>query len=108
MFNLSKGNRLVRENEIEFSTYPIRECTPTKKELKAHGEAHGGEVRKLFNTSSKDYRDPEIKDCCPLLPSSDARLVEGTREFDQSPFVIGDGLALQGFKIETWEKAFSV
>ena len=24
-------------------------------------KAHGGEVRKLFNTSSKDYRDPELK-----------------------------------------------
>ena len=98
----------LREKEIEFSTYPIRDQTPTKKELKAMVNAHGGEVRKLFNTSSKDYRDPELKELLPTL--TEAQTLDLLRErgnLIKRPFVIGDGIALQGFKVETWEKAFS-
>lgn len=98
----------LREKEIEFSTYPIRDQTPTKKELKVMVKAHGGEVRKLFNTSSKDYRDPELKELLPTL--TEAQTLDLLRErgnLIKRPFVIGDGIALQGFKVETWEKAFS-
>ena len=98
----------LREKEIEFSTYPIRDQTPTKKELKAMVNAHGGEVRKLFNTSSKDYRDPELKKLLPTL--TEAQTLDLLRErgnLIKRPFVIGEGITLQGFKVETWEKAFS-
>ena len=98
----------LREKEIEFSTYPIRDQTPTQKELKVMVNAHGGEVRKLFNTSSKDYRDPHLKELLPTL--TEAQTLDLLRErgnLIKRPFVIGDGIALQGFKVETWEKAFS-
>ena len=49
---------------------------------------HGGEVRKLFNTSYKDYRDPEIKELPPTYRSSDARLVEGTRNLIKRPLLL--------------------
>ena len=70
--------------------------------------AHGGEVRKLFNTSSKDYRDPDLKKLLPTL--SEKKVLDLLRErgnLIRRPFVIGDGIALQGFKEETWEKVFS-
>ena len=98
----------LRERDIEFSSFPIRERTPTLKELKAMVVAHGGEVRKLFNTSSKDYRDPDLKELLPTL--SDKQVLDLLRKrgnLIKRPFVIGDGIALQGFKEETWEKAFS-
>jgi len=98
----------LREKEIEFSSFPIRERTPTKKELKTMVNAHGGEVRKLFNTSSKDYRDPDLKELLPSL--SEKQVLDLLRErgnLIKRPFVIADGIALQGFKPEAWEKAFS-
>jgi arsenate reductase len=98
----------LRERDIEFSLFPIRERTPTLKELKAMVVAHGGEVRKLFNTSSKDYRDPDLKELLPTL--SEKQVLDLLRErgnLIKRPFVIGDGIALQGFKEETWGKAFS-
>ena len=98
----------LRERDIEFSSFPIRERTPTLKELKAMVVAHGGEVRKLFNTSSKDYRDPDLKELLPTL--SEKQVLDLLRErgnLIKRPFVIGDGIALQGFKEETWEKSFS-
>ena len=98
----------LREQGIEFSSFPIREQTPSKKELKDMVKAHGGEVRKLFNTSSKDYRDPELKELLPTL--SEKQVLELLRErgnLIKRPFVIGDGIALQGFKAEVWEEAFS-
>ena len=98
----------LRERDIEFSSFPIRERTPTLKELKAMVVSHGGEVRKLFNTSSKDYRDPDLKKLLPTL--SERQVLDLLRErgnLIKRPFVIGDGIALQGFKDEIWEKAFS-
>lgn len=98
----------LREKGIEFSSFPIREQTPTKKELKKMVNAHGGEIRKLFNTSSKDYRDPELKKLLPTL--SEKQTLDLLRErgnLIKRPFVIGDGIALQGFKAEVWEEAFS-
>ena len=98
----------LREKGIEFSSFPIREQTPTKKELKKMVNAHGGEIRKLFNTSSKDYRDPELKKLLPTL--SEKQILDLLRErgnLIKRPFVIGDGIALQGFKAEVWGEAFS-
>ena len=98
----------LREKGIEFSSFPIREQTPTKKELKKMVNAHGGEIRKLFNTSSKDYRDPELKKLLPTLSEKQSLdLLRERGNLIKRPFVIGDGIALQGFKAEVWEEAFS-
>jgi arsenate reductase len=103
-----KATMWLSENEIEFSSFPIRERTPSIKELKAMLNAHGGEIRKLFNTSSKDYRDPELKAMLPTLSENQAlELLRARGNLIKRPFVVGEGIALQGFKIEAWEKAFS-
>ena len=98
----------LRENGIEFSSFPIREQTPSQKELKDMVKAHGGEVRKLFNTSSKDYRDPELKELLPTLSEDQTlNLLRERGNLIKRPFVIADGIALQGFKAEVWKEAFS-
>ena len=102
-----KASLWLHEKGIEFSSLPIREMPPTLKELKVMVDAHGGEIRKLFNTSSKDYRDPDLKKLLPSL--SDKQVLDLLRErgnLIKRPFLIGDRIALQGFKVEAWEKAF--
>ena len=56
-----KAVRWLNEREIKFTSFPIRDKTPNKKEIQQMIKAHGGELKKLFNTSSKDYRDPKVK-----------------------------------------------
>lgn len=103
-----KASAWLLEKGIEFIPIPIRERRPSLKELNAMANAHGGEVRKLFNTSSKDYRDPELKALLPTLSAK--QLLDLLRErgnLIKRPFLVGDGICLQGFKVEAWEKAFS-
>ena len=95
------------EKGIEFSSLPIREQPPSVKELRAMVAMRDGEIRKLFNTSSKDYRDPELKVLLPKLSEKETlELLAGRGNLIKRPFVIGDEIALQGFKEEIWEEAF--
>ena len=99
----------LREKEIEFSTYPIRDQTPTKKELKVMVNAHGGEVRKLFNTSSKDYRDPELKELLPTL--TEAQTLDLLRErgnLIKRPLSLAMELPCRGSKSKPGKKLFQV
>ena len=62
-------------------------------------------LKKLFNTSSKDYRDPKIKDSLPNWSLSQA--IENLRSqgnLIKRPVLVGDGLVLQGFNAEEWER----
>ena len=103
-----KAAKWLLEKGIEFTSRPIREQPPSEKELRAMVAMHGGEIRKLFNTSSKDYRDPELKALLPTLSEKETlELLAGRGNLIKRPFVIGDEIALQGFKEEVWEEAFS-
>ena len=68
-------------------------------------KAHDDEVKKLFNTSSKDYRAPGVKDKIPALKQEEIiSLLRERGNLIKRPFLVGDGVALQGFKLESWEK----
>ena len=46
-----KAARWLKERNIEFTSLPIREKTPTQQEILQMIQAHAGELKKLFNTS---------------------------------------------------------
>ena len=101
-----KAIRWLNENGIKHTTLPIREKTPTKKEFSQMIKYHEGELKKLFNTSSKDYRDPSIKNILPQFsPDQAMELLIKRGNLNKRPVLIGNGLALQGFKPEEWEKS---
>ena len=86
---------------------PIREKPPSKKELLAMLGHHDGNSKKLFNTSSKDYRDPQLKTQLPTMSDKEIiNLLSKQGNLIKRPFVIGDEIHLQGFKPDLWEKAF--
>jgi arsenate reductase len=100
-----KAVRWLKERGIEHTLLPIREKTPSRKELLQMIKAHDGEVKKLFNTSSKDYREPGVKDKIPALTQEEIiSLLRERGNLIKRPFLVGDGVALQGFKLELWEK----
>ena len=104
-----KAIRWLNENDIEHTTLPIRETPPTKKEFSQMIKYHGGELKKLLNTSSKDYRDPLVKEKIPGLSGEEIiSLLQERGNLIKRPFVIGENVALQGFKPDIWEQAFKI
>ena len=92
---------------IAYEPAPIRETPPSKIALKKMLKAKNGELKKLFNTSSKDYRDPEVKDRLPSLSTDEAIALLASRgNLIKRPFVLSDDVALVGFKEDEWEVAF--
>ena len=100
-----KALRWLKDRNIEFISLPIREKTPTKKEFLQMIKSHDGQLKKLFNTSSKDYRDPDVKNKIPDLSQEQIiSLLQERGNLIKRPFVVGDGIALQVFKPDLWEK----
>jgi arsenate reductase (glutaredoxin) len=47
----------LRARHVPFDERPIREQPPSATELQTMLAARGGELRRLFNTSGRDYRE---------------------------------------------------
>ncbi|MEK9772718.1 MAG: Spx/MgsR family RNA polymerase-binding regulatory protein [Opitutae bacterium] len=99
-----KARKWLEFRGINFERIPIREQPPSIKELQQLVERNQGMVKKLFNTSSKDYRDPKIKDSLPNWSLSQAiEILRSQGNLIKRPVLVGSGLVLQGFKAEEWE-----
>jgi arsenate reductase len=103
-----KATRWLDEKKIEYTSIPIRETPPTRKELTFMLSYHGGNMKKLFNTSGKDYRDPIVKKKLSSLSDEEIiNLLSNQGNLIKRPFLIGDKVLLQGFKAELWESTFT-
>ena len=101
-----KALKWLDERGIGYQAVPIRETPPSQTALKKMLKAKEGQRKKLFNTSSKDYRDPEVKDRLPNLTDDEAVALLASRgNLIKRPFVLGEGVTLVGFKEEEWEEA---
>jgi len=103
-----KASKWLKENDVAHETRPIRETPPTVAELKAALQANGGDLRKLFNTSGGDYRELGIKDKLPSMSEDEAlELLSQNGNLVKRPFLIGDGVALNGFNEAAWKSALA-
>ncbi|GHC04320.1 Spx/MgsR family RNA polymerase-binding regulatory protein [Cerasicoccus arenae] len=102
-----KARQWLDAQGVAYERLPIRETPPSPDELQTMLDAHGGEIKRLVNTSSADYRTTGLKDDLPGLSSKEVfnRLQE-TGNLVKRPFLIGDGVALVGFKEDDWAAAF--
>ena len=83
----------------------IRETPPDAAELKSALVSLGGDVRKLFNTSGMDYRELGMKDKLPAMTEPEILgLLSTNGNLVKRPLVIGNGVALTGFKPDVWKK----
>jgi arsenate reductase len=93
------------DHGVAHQTKAIRETPPSAAELKTALKLLGGDIRKLFNTSGMDYRALGMKDKLPAMSADEAiELLSQNGNLAKRPFVIGNGLALTGFKPEIWKK----
>ncbi len=98
-----KAVKWLREHNIAFEERPIRETPPSRAELRVMLAANGGEMRKLFNTSGRDYREQELGAKLSTLSESEAfDLMAANGNLVKRPFLIGKGVALVGFNPATW------
>lgn len=99
-----KALEWLRERAIPFTELPVRETPPTAAELKLALKTEGN-IRKLINTSSRDYRELGIRDRLDGMQVEEVfKILRDNGNLVKRPFVVGQGIAWSGFKPEVWEK----
>ena len=101
----------LRAHDLAFTEHPIRETPPTPAELRAMLAAQGGELRRLFNTSGRDYREQQLGDRLAVLEKTKAGetealgLLAGNGNLVKRPFLLGPKVGLVGFNEAAWTAA---
>jgi len=96
----------LRARGLIFTERAIRETPPGLPELRTMLAAYGGERRRLFNTSGRDYRAQKLGEKLPAMTEGAAlRLLCENGNLVKRPFLIGRGAALVGFDEATWAKS---
>ncbi|MEM1157165.1 MAG: Spx/MgsR family RNA polymerase-binding regulatory protein [Verrucomicrobiota bacterium] len=91
--------------EIAYRNLAIRETPPPVSELKKMLNAHDGNIRRLLNTSSQDYRELGIKDRLDDMPVADVfGLIQQNGNLVKRPFVISPEVKMTGFKPDEWQQ----
>lgn len=100
-----KAKKWLLAREIDFEELPIRETPPSIDELKTVADAIG--LKRLFNTAGGDYRELGMKDKLPTMTESEAlELLHSRGNLVKRPFLVGEGIAVTGFKEAEWAKLF--
>ena len=96
----------LRAHDLAFDEHPIRETPPSPTELRTMLAAQGGELRRLFNTSGKDYRKQKLGEKLPAMSEPAAlALLAGNGNLVKRPFLLGGKVALAGFDEAAWTSA---
>jgi arsenate reductase len=96
----------LRARKLAFEERPIRETPPSVAELQTMLAAQGGELKRLCNTSGRDYRELELGEKLPSMSSSEVLgLLSRNGNLVKRPFLLGAGVALVGFDDVSWRGA---
>jgi arsenate reductase len=98
-----KAAKFLKARSVPFASIAIREKPPQLPELRRALEFHGGNLRKLFNTSGRDYKELKIADRLETLSESDAlKMLASNGNLVKRPFVVDGNRAWCGFNEATW------
>ena len=104
-----KAIQFLERHKIACTKIPIRETPPTKAEIERMLRIQGGNLRKLFNTSGRDYRERGVKDQLPGMTTAQAvQLLAGNGNLIKRPFVLSKSTGLLGFKEEEWRESLGL
>ena len=100
-----KALQFLAERKIAAEVIAIREQPPTLAELRAMLAYTGGEMRRLFNTSGRDYKALNMKERLPRLSADQAlELLAGNGNLVKRPFALTPNGGAVGFKPEEWAR----
>lgn len=103
-----QARQWLAARQVDYTEKDIRETAPTLAELRAMMATHGGERKKLLNTSGIEYRKQGLAAKLPGMDDDAAlALLRTNGMLVKRPFLIGPGVALVGFNEKTWTEAFA-
>ena len=102
-----KARAWLDENNIEYTTRPIKEENPTKDELIEWYKKSGLPRQKFVNTSGQLYRQMSLKDKLPALSDEEFfELLSTDGMLVKRPIIITNKGILTGFKADAWSELF--
>lgn len=104
-----KARQWLEDQNVAYQTLPIREQPPTQDQLAAALQSAGGNIRKIINTGSVDYRESGLKDKVDSLPHEEifSRLSQNGNLIKR-PFLVAGQNACAGFDIGLWKRALAL
>ncbi len=98
----------LRGHGVAFTEKAIRETPPSPAELRAMLRQQGGALRRLFNTSGRDYRALGLGDKLAAMPEAGAlALLAANANLVKRPFALGPGYGLVGFDETEWARTLA-
>ncbi|WP_413586148.1 arsenate reductase family protein [Bdellovibrio sp. HCB274] len=105
-----KALKFLDGKKVSYQKLPIVDKAPSQTELKkmlAALKARGGSIKNLFNTSGVMYKEMKMSEKLPTMSEAEAlKLLSENGKLVKRPFVLGDDVALVGFKEDEWKKNF--
>ncbi|MDG0817166.1 arsenate reductase family protein [Bdellovibrio svalbardensis] len=105
-----KALKFLDAKKVSYQKLPIVDKAPSQTELKKMLTAlkeRGGSIKNLFNTSGVLYKEFKISEKLPNMSEAEAlKLLSEHGKLVKRPFVLGDDVALVGFKEDDWKKVF--
>lgn len=102
-----QARKWLAEHRIEAEFRPVRERPPSTAEIVRMLEAYDGEVRRLFNTSSQDYRAGGFKERIGQLDrKAVVAALQANGNLVKRPFVLAPEGCVVGFKPDEWSALF--
>ena len=100
-----KALKFLASRGVEPQVVPIREQPPAKAELKRLLVLLGGDLRKLFNTSGRDYKELGMKDRLPKMSHAEALdLLSKNGNLVKRPFLLTENNGTVGFNETEWRE----
>jgi arsenate reductase len=100
------ATKWLREHNVAFIEKPIYEHPPSVAELRRMLAFHGGDLRRLFNTSGIQYRERGLAAKLPAVSEADAlELLASDGRLMKRPFLLGKDAGLLGFAADEWTAA---
>jgi len=98
-----KARAWLAEHGIEPELRPVRERPPSAAEIKRLLKAYDADAKRLFNTSSKDYREGGWKDRIPGLdPDGVIAALQSNGNLVKRPVLLTKTACAVGFKPDEW------
>ncbi len=103
-----KARQWLEANEIPYETASIRETPPDEEELERALASAGGNLRKIVNTSSPDYRKAGLRDQLDQMSREEVfALLRKQGNLIKRPFLVTGNTACAGFDLGVWKNALT-
>lgn len=102
-----KALKWLQQRKIAYRELAVRETPPSIGELELALRTEGS-IRRIINTSSKDYRELGLKDKLDGMPAREVfDLLRQNGNLVKRPFVVAGSIAWAGFDPESWSNRLS-